>query len=280
VEDNAEMSRFLADVLGVDHDVALAPDGEAGLAEALAHPPDAIVTDLMMPRMSGDRLVRAVRERPALDAVPVLVLTAKADDALRIQLLREGAQDYLMKPFVVEEVRARVQNLVAVKRTREVLQREVETQTRDVAQLAAAVTARKRELEASLELSRRAREEAERANAVKTSFLRLVSHELRTPLTSMHLQLQRLARESEGPLSPRQRDLLRRGAFAVTRLTGLVEALLYEAQIASGRLAPAVEEVDVGALAGEVVEEMRPQADEKGLALRLRVEAPAASVET
>jgi PAS domain S-box-containing protein len=280
VEDNPEMSRFLAEVLGEDFDVALAPDGEVGLADALARPPDAIVTDLMMPRMSGERLVRAVRERRALDGVPVLVLTAKADDAVRIQLLREGAQDYLMKPFVVEEVRARVENLVSLKRAREVLQAEVETQTRDVATLAAELAARKHELEASLELTRRAREEAERAAAVKTSFLRLVSHELRTPLTSVHLQLQRLAREAEGPLAPAQKGIVRRGAFAVTRLTGLVEALLYEAQIASGRLAAAVEDVDVGALAAGVVAELRPQADEKGLELRLRAADPVPWVQT
>jgi PAS domain S-box-containing protein len=269
VEDNPEMSRFLGAALGVDFDVALAADGEEGLESALSSPPDAIVTDLMMPRMSGDELVRAVRARRELDAVPVLVLTARADDALRIQLLRQGAQDYLMKPFVVEEVRARVSNLVALKQTRELLEGEVATQTRDLAGLAREVTARKHDLEASLELTRRAREEAERASEVKTSFLRLVSHELRTPLTSVNLQLQRLGREADAPLSPHQKEILRRGTYAVTRLTGLVEALLYEAQIASGRLAAAVEDVDVGELARTVVEELRPLADEKGLALGL-----------
>ena len=76
----------------------------AGLAVAVERPPDAILTDVMMPRMSGDELVRSLRARPQLDSVPVLVLTARADDALRVQLLRAGAQDYLMKPFVVEEI--------------------------------------------------------------------------------------------------------------------------------------------------------------------------------
>jgi PAS domain S-box-containing protein len=280
VEDNAEMRRFLAEVLSADFDVTTAPDGAAGLASALARPPDAIVTDVMMPRMSGDRLVRAVRAERRLDAVPVLVLTARADDALRIELLRAGAQDYLMKPFVVEEVRARVANLVAIKRVREALGGEVETRTRDVAALAVEVASRKRELEASLEVSRLARAEAERASAVKTQFLRLVSHELRTPLTSLNLQLQRFARDAEGPLSARQRDALRRATFGVTRLTGLVEALLHEAQIASGRLAPEVEAVDVGELARAVVEELRPQADDKGLSLAVRADGHLPWVQT
>ncbi len=280
VEDNPEMSRFISEMLSAEFEVAAAPDGEAGLAAALARPPDAVVTDLMMPRMSGDELIRAIRRHPELDGIPVLVITARADDALRIQLLREGAQDYLMKPFVIEEVRARVSNLVTIKRTREVLQGELASQSRDVAALAGELAGRKRELEAALEATRLAREEAERGSAVKTHFLRLVSHELRTPLTSIHLQLQRLSREQQGSLSPGQKEILRRASFGVTRLTGLVEALLHEAQVASGRLAPRVEDVDVRELAGGVVEELRPLAEEKGLALRLRADDHVPWVET
>jgi signal transduction histidine kinase len=136
--------------------------------------------------------------------------------------------------------------------------------------LAAEVTLRKREAEAALELARRAREDAERASAVKSSFLRLVSHELRTPLTAVHLHLQRLLRERESPLSTAQRDTVRRAGFAVTRLTGLVEALLFEAQIASGRLAAQLENVDVVPLVRGVIEEAQPIAEQKGLALELR----------
>jgi signal transduction histidine kinase len=220
--------------------------------------------------MSGEELLRAVRREPRLDAVPVLVLTARADDALRVRLLREGAQDYLMKPFVAEEVRARVGNLVAMKLARDVLAREVDVQSRDVLTLASEVAARKHELEAALEVTRRARDEAERASAVRTHFLRLVSHELRTPLTSLHLQLQRLGRDADAPLGGRQREILRRGTLAATRLTGLVEALLHQAAVASGRVAVAVEDVDVAALARRVVEELRPQAEDKALSLRFR----------
>ena len=274
------MSRFIADVLSAELEVTTASDGEAGLAAALARAPDAIVTDMMMPRMTGEQLIRAVRQRRELDGIPVLVLTARADDALRARLLREGAQDYLMKPFVAEEVRARVANLVSMKRAREVLQRELNTQTHDVVALAAEVAARKRDLEAALEVTRLAREDAERASAVKTNFLRLVSHELRTPLTTLNLQLQRLARDVQHPLPEHQRDILRRGTHAATRLTGLVEALLHEAQIASGRLVVEVEDVDLAALVGRVVAQHRPQAEDKGLALRLRAREHVPWVET
>jgi PAS domain S-box-containing protein len=280
VEDNPDMSRFVGEVLSADFEITTAPDGEAGLAAALEQQPDAIVTDLMMPRMTGDQLVRAVREHPELDAVPVLVITARSDDALRVQLLREGAQDYVMKPFVAEEVRARVGNLVAVKQVREVLQREVASQSRDVVALAAEVAARKRELEAALAVTELARDEAQRANAVKTQFLRLVSHELRTPLTSLHLQLQRLSRDTQHPLPDPQREVLRRGSLAATRLTAIVEALLHEALVASGRLVLEVEDVDLAALVRKVLEEARPQAEDKELVLRLQAPEHVPWIET
>jgi PAS domain S-box-containing protein len=280
VEDNPDMTRFVGEVLSAEYDVATAADGEAGLAAALERPPDAIVTDLMMPRMSGDQLVRAVREHPELDAVPVLVITARSDDALRVQLLREGAQDYVMKPFVAEEVRARVGNLVAVKRAREVLQREVASQSRDVVALAGEVAARKRELEAALAATGLARDQAERASTVKTRFLRLVSHELRTPLTSLHLHMQRLMRDGQHPLDGHQREVLRKANLAAARLTGIVEALLHEALIASGRLAVQVEDVDLASLVRTVMEEARPQAEDKNLALRLHAPEHVARVET
>src|SRR5205823_5058381 len=82
-------------------------------------PPDLIVSDVMMPQMSGDQMVREVRAHPELDAVPILLLTAKADEELRVQMLRAGAQDYLTKPFSAEELRARAGNLVTMKRARD-----------------------------------------------------------------------------------------------------------------------------------------------------------------
>jgi hypothetical protein len=74
--------------------------------------------------MSGDRMVEALRAHAELDDVPVVLLTAKADDDLRLRMLQHGVQDYLCKPFSEQEVRARVDGLVAARsRTREALRR-------------------------------------------------------------------------------------------------------------------------------------------------------------
>ncbi len=136
VEDNPEMSRFIADALSDQYRVAAVFDGKEGLEKARALRPDLILSDIMMPEMSGDELVLAVRRCPELDATPIVLLTAKADDELRVRLLREGAQDYLTKPFSVAELRARVANLVNKKRAEELL-RQAEAKFRGIVALAA-----------------------------------------------------------------------------------------------------------------------------------------------
>jgi len=158
VEDNAEMNRFVADELRGDYRVATAFNGHEGIEQALALRPDLILSDVMMPEMSGDEFVRELRTHSELADVPVCMLTAKADEALRVQLLRAGVQDYLMKPFVSEELRARVENLIVMKRTRAALQRELDSQHHDLLKLADEVSLRRRGMEAALAAQRQSNE--------------------------------------------------------------------------------------------------------------------------
>lgn len=147
VEDNPEMNQFIAEILAGKYRVVTARNGHEGLEKAIALSPDLILTDVMMPHLNGEQLVRKVRSITALDGIPIILLTAKADDKLRVQMLREGAQDYLMKPFQIEELQVRVDNAIAIKQVREVLQTELQTLDRDVAVLANEVADRKRELQ-------------------------------------------------------------------------------------------------------------------------------------
>ncbi len=100
----------------------------------------------------------------------------------------------------------------------------------------------------------------------ETGFLGLVSHELRTPLTAMQLLLDRLA-DSGDALDPRQRRIIERLGFTADRLTDLIDSLLYYARIQNGRLSTSVEPFDLGTLASEAAEELRPQAQRKALEL-------------
>jgi PAS domain S-box-containing protein len=117
VEDHHDMSRFVKETLEArGFRVAVAFDGRDGYEMAVGLRPDLVLTDVMLPAMSGDELLRALRQRADLDSMPIVVLTARADQAFHVRLLREGAQDYLEKPFAVEELVARVKNLVDRKR--------------------------------------------------------------------------------------------------------------------------------------------------------------------
>ncbi|MCO5167336.1 MAG: ATP-binding protein [Planctomycetes bacterium] len=266
VEDDPDMRRFVAEGLAADHRVEVAADGQEGLERALGAPPDLVLTDVMMPGMSGEQLVEALRARPAFDRVPIVLLTAKADDELRVRLLRGGAQDYLSKPFSLEELRARVANLVTIKRARDVLEGEVERREQDLAGLAAEVAAAKRDLRRALDAAQAARDFAEQASRAKGDLLNLVSHELRTPLSTLLLQLELIERGA-GAGPERQADAVRRMRRSAGRLLELVESLLHVARLESGRVEVRPEEVDVGALVADLLDELGPRAEQKGLAL-------------
>ena len=263
VEDNVEMRTFISETLGTEMRVMTADNGREGLEKARALRPDALVTDMMMPELSGDQLVREVRADQDLEGLPIILLTARADDALKMTLLREGAQDYLTKPFHPEELRARVRNLVAMKRARDTLRRELTTRAGDVEELAREVALRHRQLEAALAATTLAREQAEKASVAKSTFLRLVSHELRTPLTAIQLHLQLLGR-SKDPAAA-----IDKVGRSFKRLADLIESILEYTRIESGRLVVKPERFDAVRLAREVVEDLLPQAQQKLLRLEL-----------
>jgi len=155
IEDHPEMRRFIAEVLSSEYSVVTAADGLEGLSIVAAERPDLVVTDLMMPKLGGDELVRRMRANPELTQLPVLVLSARADDELRLKLLAELVQDYLVKPFSAGELRARVRNLVTMKQTRDLLQQELASQTEDVASLTRELILNRRTLQESLKAERR-----------------------------------------------------------------------------------------------------------------------------
>ena len=264
VEDHPELNGFVRASLSPGYRTASALDGRSGLDKALALRPDLIITDIMMPEMSGDQLVEAIRARPELEGVPILVLSARADDALRVRLLRGGAQDYVAKPFSADELRARVSNLVGTAQARMLLQADLKTKEQSIERLAREVTHKRRELTTALESTRMARDLAEGANELKSRFLRVVSHELRSPLTTLLLSIEHLKqeafREHPHPVIPRMER-------AAKRLLDLVETLLEYARVESGRLALHVEPFDLVEMAREVADELRPQVEIKGLSL-------------
>jgi signal transduction histidine kinase/class 3 adenylate cyclase len=138
-EDNPDLRRHVKDLLRRSYNVFLASDGRDALEKIRAYHPDLVLSDQMMPNMSGPDLLRAMREDPDLRATPVIILTARAGTEARIESLEAGADDYLTKPFNEGELLARVRNLLRVR-----------AQERELAQLNARLTARIEEQVAEL----------------------------------------------------------------------------------------------------------------------------------
>lgn len=272
VEDNVEMNRFMTSTLGAEYQTRSALNGAAALEEARRAPPDLIVTDVMMPEMSGVELMNEVRSTEGLAHTPVLVVTARGDAELRTSLLRSGAQDFLTKPFTGAELSARAHNLITAKRARDHLSQEVSSQREDLEALARSVSTHRRELETALDETRVARELAEQASRMKSNLLRMMSHELRTPVTAVQLQLTLFERAEERSLNERQRVALERIRRSLRRLLDLIESALEYARIESGRFELRPSSFSFVDTVCEVVQELSSYAEQKGIDLRLEVE--------
>ncbi|HEY4161999.1 MAG TPA: ATP-binding protein [Dongiaceae bacterium] len=107
-DDNADMRDYLQRLLARRFEVIAVPNGERALQAAKLRRPDLILSDVMMPRLDGFGLVRALRGDAKLQDVPIILLSARAGEEARVEGIESGADDYLVKPFGARELLARV----------------------------------------------------------------------------------------------------------------------------------------------------------------------------
>jgi len=268
VEDDAQMALMIAAALEALYRVTTASDGQEGLEQALALHPDLILCDVLMPRMDGEQLVAVLRARPDFDDVPIVVLSGRVDERLRVQLLRTGAQDYLVKPFHHEELRVRVANLLMVRQVRQVLQQEVKQQGQGLVALASELAQQQRELTKQRDELLLLNEALERAHRGK-QFFSTMSHELRTPLASIigFSQLL-LAGAQEANWNQQQQSNLERILKNAQHLLELINDVLDLVKIEAGRMEITYSMVDVRELLDCVAEETQSIAIKKNLVVR------------
>jgi signal transduction histidine kinase/DNA-binding response OmpR family regulator len=136
-DDNADMRDYLRRILGQHYLTEAVGDGETALRRVVDSPPDLVLTDVMMPALDGFGLLAAVRANERFRSIPVVLLSARAGEEARIEGLRAGADDYLVKPFSARELLACVASQLRLARLRS----ESEAERLRLAQENAAVTA-------------------------------------------------------------------------------------------------------------------------------------------
>ncbi|MGD0615932.1 MAG: ATP-binding protein [Verrucomicrobiota bacterium] len=111
-DDEPDMLRFLKSQLSAHYEVIEAVDGQQAIEKAGQFLPDVILLDMMMPEKDGLQACREIRERTSTQSIPIILLTARADEETKLAALGAGASDFLAKPFSTTELHVRIKNLV------------------------------------------------------------------------------------------------------------------------------------------------------------------------
>ncbi|WP_332369383.1 ATP-binding protein [Spirosoma telluris] len=112
IDDNTDIRTYVRSIFEVDYQIVEAEDGQLGLERATQLIPDLVICDLMMPRLDGFGFCRRLKTQESTSHIPVIMLTAKATIQDRIEGFELGADEYLTKPFNLDEIRVRVRNLL------------------------------------------------------------------------------------------------------------------------------------------------------------------------
>jgi DNA-binding response OmpR family regulator len=112
IEDNEDLRNFIAENLETDYEVHTAENGKTGMSLGLSHIPDLVVTDIKMDGMDGLTLCSNLKNDERTSHIPVIILTARATQEEKMEGLNTGADDYLVKPFNMPELKVRISNLL------------------------------------------------------------------------------------------------------------------------------------------------------------------------
>lgn len=207
VDDEPTIRLGLSVILGRNgYNVILAANGDEGYLKARSTHPDLIISDVMMPAMNGFELKELISADPQLAHVPFLFLTARSADVDRVAGIRNGADDYITKPFITEELIARIE---AVLRR---VQREQE-RGREQAQQSA---------QAELE-------------KLRNEILRNFNHELRTPMGNIIMSLD-LVVNKKFSTTEEQNEFIRTAHSSADRLQSLIADIAALSDIGENRL--------------------------------------------
>ena len=241
-DDNADMRDYLRRLLGSRYEVEAAADGEEALGLARYQDFDLVLSDVMMPKLDGFGLLRALRGDERTQTIPVIMLSARAGEESRVEGMGAGADDYLVKPFSARELLARVEAHLNLQRVR----REAEQALMEM-----------------MEREQKARANAEVANRVKDDFLAMLSHELRTPLNAIigwsHLLKKGMLNEND---RARGIEVIDRNAAAQR---AIIDELLDVSRIVTGKLKLETKPLELTGVIELAIDAIRPTAEAKDI---------------
>lgn len=212
-DDNADMREYVQRLLAPQFTVIAARDGEDAFEKMVAHRPDLVLSDVMMPRLDGFGLLKRIRETPELRQTPVILLSARAGEEAKIEGLEAGADDYLIKPFGGRELLARVESNIRIAKERAAALKEY------TEKLEQAVRRRTQEL-------RRLNISLERSNEDLQQFAHVASHDLKEPVRKIRTFAGRLLDEYGDLLPGEARTFLAKIQHATQRMVTMIEGVL------------------------------------------------------
>jgi signal transduction histidine kinase len=231
-DDNADMRDYVTRLLATSYDVHAAPDGEAALLSAFEQPPDLVLSDVMMPRLDGFGLLRALRAHERTKTVPVILLSARAGEEAAVEGLHAGADDYLVKPFSARELLARVRTHLEL-----------------------------------ADLRRTWAQQLEQANRELEAFSYSVSHDLRAPLRAIDGFSKALLTQQGDRLDEQGKAHLNRVRAAAARMASLIDAMLDLARVSRSHVRR--ETVSIGEIAASVIDELQRRSPERRVKIEI-----------
>lgn len=209
VDDNNDMRNYINKLLVPYCNVQTATDGKVALHKIQNGIPDLILSDIMMPNMNGFELLKAIRTNKSTEAIPFILISARAGEEAKVEGLEARADDYLVKPFSTRELLARIKTNLALHRTRNKLTTELSNLSK-----------------------------------FKSQFISNMSHELRTPLNAI-LGYSKMMEMGIMDSAEHRQSAIRNIIVAGQHLLDLINDILDLSQIEAGKFMLNLEWIDI-----------------------------------